>query len=483
MLKKGKEVKKFNEYLESAMVGKEPEELQLSDHDMKELAEHMKILLDYKAEAGSSSMELMNILGDISSFDVGLSYISNDLMQFAQNLADFAQSNLATVEETTASMHQVNENIDGISNTLKLLSDESGVLTEKNHTSLQVIEQVGELKEDVLKNSNEMRERIEQLVTLVNGIEGMVQSVQGIANQINLLALNASIEAARAGEHGRGFAVVADEVSNLADTTREQLAGMQKFVKEIYSASGAGKESVARVLESTEDMSGKIDSVSATMGENMEMLHQVVKSVGDINHSMEMINTATNEVNRAMEQCSSDAEDLTGMSSSVHNAAKESVKYSDGVGLINKQLFGIVKQLYTAKYSELLLISNQEIIQTLEKAKMAHMAWTDNVKQMVEEMKPRPLQMNAEKCAFGYFYGAITIRAEEVLDIWKEIGEMHTRLHAYGSKIMQYIMDHDEAGARKQLDECEGVSKKVLKLLDETQKKVEQLSAQGKNVS
>ena len=109
MLKKTKEVRRLKEYLENAMEGKAAQDLQLSDRDVQEISEKTNVLLDYKASVGSSSVELLDVLGNISSFDIGLSHISNDLTKFAGNLASFAESNLATVEETTASMHQVND--------------------------------------------------------------------------------------------------------------------------------------------------------------------------------------------------------------------------------------------------------------------------------------------------------------------------------------------------------------------------------------
>jgi len=94
---------------------------------------------------------------------------------------------------------------------------------------------VAELKEEVLKDANTMKEQIETLVDMTEKINEIVQGVDAIADQTNLLALNASIEAARAGEHGRGFAVVAEEIRKLADNTKENLEGMNLFVNNIQS--------------------------------------------------------------------------------------------------------------------------------------------------------------------------------------------------------------------------------------------------------
>lgn len=483
MLGKTREVKKLKQYLEYAMQGKDTQRLDVNDRDVQELLDRTRILLDYKANVGSSSADLLDVLGYISTFDVGLSHISNDLTKFVGELVSFANSNLATVEETTASMHQVNENIDGVSETLKILSARSNELSDKNNQSRLVMAEVTKLKQDVLDNSNDMDDRIEQLVKLVGGIESMVQSVQNIANQINLLALNASIEAARAGEHGKGFAVVADEIGSLADTTKEQLAGMQKFVQEIYTASGAGKDSVVKVLKSTEDMNVKIDSVAATIEENIQMLAQVAESVEDINQSMQTIDTVTAEVNRAMEQCSRDAEELTMMSASVHTAAEESVQYAHGVEEIDDKLVSIVKKLYTDSHESLSLISNQEVMETLQKAESAHRAWVDNIRKMVSEGKVRPLQLNAAKCAFGRFYGAIHIRPEELKSLWRQIGDLHTRLHAGGSKVVQSVMNKNEESAKNQLADCEKLSQQVIELMEDMRRKVQQMTAEGNNVS
>lgn len=483
MINRKNETKKLIEYLDITMAGGNAEKVPINNLNIKELSERTDVLLNYKTYVGEISKEFMDVLGTISSFDVGLAHISNDLTEYAGELADCAESNLAIIEETTASMHQVNENIDETAKVLKDLTDQSSSLTDENNKTKQVINDVENLKENVLKDSREMKKQIEQLFTLIENIDDMVQYVQGIANQINLLALNANIEAARAGEHGKGFAVVADEVGHLADTTKEQLAGMQKFMEQVYQASALGKNSVDKVLESTEKIGEKIDIVSMTVGENIEMLHQVAKTVENINESMEGINRVTMEVNNAMEQCSRDAENLTYMSSAVSNTATESVEYAEGVEEIDDKLSVVAQKLYADVHQGLSMISNQEVIDILKKAKTAHEAWIESVRTMVKEEKVHPLQMNPKKCAFGHFYGVIPIKASGLLELWKQIGDIHTRLHEKGPKVVQCIMDKDKRGAEKYLAECEEISEKVMKALGDMQKEVEAMSAKGEQVS
>lgn len=458
---KNNETKQLVDYMDAAMAGKKTPELRLKSKDMEQLAERIQVLLNYRKHISGASKEMLEVLGSVSNFDVGLSHISGNLTAFAGEMANVSESNLAVVEETTATMSQVNENIDNTTNTLKELADESDTLTQKNNESRAILNEVVELKENVVKNSNEMNVKIEQLIKMVGGIEGMVQNVQGIANQINLLALNASIEAARAGEHGMGFAVVAEEVRKLADTTKEQLSGMQDFVQEIYEASGSSKESVQNVLASTEEMSAKMDAVSQTVGQNIEMLQQVVETVEHINNNMQVIKEATTEVNTAMEQCSKDAEEITRMSGLVSDSAQESVEYAQGIEEIDKKLLGATKMMYANVHRGMSMISNEEIIETLEKGRHAHEVWIAKMTEMVEKMEVEPIQLNPHKCAFGHFYNTIEISNPALLKQWEKIGVVHGKLHRMGSDLVRVIMDKDSEAANNMLAECVEISKQV----------------------
>ena len=116
---------------------------------------------------------------------------------------------------------------------------------------------------------------------------------------------------------GKGFAVVANEVGNLAENTQNELNTMKDFVQKVYEASQQAQKSTERAVESTHQMSGKIDTVFDAMGTNNNMLGNITKNVTAINEYMEKIQLATEEVNTAMEQCSRGAEEITDMSIAV----------------------------------------------------------------------------------------------------------------------------------------------------------------------
>ena len=282
----------LQKYVEASMRNEKKEKPILKTEQAVKLLDQIDKALQYQRMAVREAKEIMSISSKISGFDVDMSHMANYLADFTGKLADLSQSNLSVVEETTSTMTQVMENVGYTSSRLKKLSEESATLTEKNNDGRRLLQEVEELKEGVVKDTTQMNEEILSLVGLVQEIEGIVDSVQGIASQTNLLALNASIEAARAGEQGKGFAVVATEVGKLAENTQQELNAMRDFVTKIYEASKIGQESTERTVSSTREMSGKIDAVFSTVGDNINMLQKVAEDVSAINDYMQMIQTA-----------------------------------------------------------------------------------------------------------------------------------------------------------------------------------------------
>ncbi len=466
-------------YVEDAMAGKESS-CPPSNHDVhNQVIKNFNALIENEKRMSNAAKEVLDIASSISSFDVGMSYISTKLMDFAKEMASVSESNLAIVEETTATMNQVNETIDYTADTLEKLSHESETLASKNNDSKELLEDVTELKENVICDTKIMNDKIEQLVVLATEVGKIVESVQSIANQTNLLALNAAIEAARAGEQGRGFSVVAEEVRKLADDTKHNLEGMRAFVDDIHNASREGKESMDRALVSTNQMSDKIDMVSETIGENIEMLQGVVSSVGDIHNSMQGIKLAANEISSAMETSSSDAQRLSEMTLEVSENAQESVIYAKNIAEIDDRLSDVLNHMFEGLRTGNQAITNEELQNVIEKAGKAHIQWMVNLKNIVDTMQIAPIQTNSHKCAFGHFYHAIEIKHEAIVKEWEQIDGLHDSFHSMGDKVMDAVKDKDKMLANDLYKEASGISKQILDLLSIVNQKIDQLNKQG----
>ncbi len=466
-------------YVEGSLAGKEVDCPKVDYPLHSEVLGHFEKLLNNERKMSIAAKRILDIVSSISSFDVNMSHISYQLLDFAGELATLSESNLAIVEETTASMNQVNEAIDATSQTLDDLSDESELLAKKNDESMELLIEVQTLKENVIGDTGVMNEKIQQLVDLAVEVGKIVDSVQTIAEQTNLLALNAAIEAARAGEHGRGFAVVAQEVRKLADDTKQNLEGMRQFVNHIHTAAQEGMQSLDSTLSSTGQMSDKIEAVSDTVSKNVDMLKDVIKDVEEIHASMDGIRIAASEINQAMEASSSDAERLSHMTHIIHNDASESVNFAKQISEIDDELSTIVSDMFEGLKGGKHAVSNEEFQEVIRKAMESHRQWMQGLEKIVKEMRSYPIQTNSTKCAFGHFYNAIQIEHKKIIEDWKQIDIIHNGFHNAGDKVINAVKQKNESLAKQVYKEASELSSQMLALLERVDRKIEELGKEG----
>lgn len=425
--------------------------------------------------------EVIEAASAISSFDVGLTHISKQLLEIAHEMVSLSESNLAIVEETTATVNQTTESFDVTAEILQNLSDKSKELEERNQDSKDLLVEVSDLKEHVVEDTKNMSLKINQLVDLAGEVGKIVSSVQEIANQTNLLALNASIEAARAGEHGKGFTVVAEEVRKLADDTKRNLAGMRQFVESIYNAAQEGNISMNRALVSTTDMSNKIDVVSNTVGDNIELLKGVVLGVDEIHQSMQDIQVSTRYINEAMEASSLDSQRLTNLVQNVRNDANINAEYGKQLSKFDDKLLEIASDILEKTKIHESSITNDEFIEILHKAIKGHKDWMGVVKVIIEKKKLIPVQTNHKKCTFGHYYHIIQVEHPLISADWKKIDVLHHQLHKNGEVVVNAIEKGDELRAVQVYEEAKNISNEMIQLLNGIIGVVEQLSKENKN--
>ncbi|MHB1394132.1 MAG: methyl-accepting chemotaxis protein [Clostridia bacterium] len=461
-------------YVEKRLNGDEVQEPGVEYPIYMTVLKYFNKLLTSEKQMSAAAKQMLSITASLSSFDVNMSHSAYKLIDFAKEMSMLSESNLAIVEQTTANMNQVNETVSDTSDTLEQLSAASEILVTRNNQSLSQIEEVNVLKNDVMADANIMSQQIQQLVEMANRVNNIVNDVKAIADQTNLLALNASIEAARAGEHGKGFSVVAQEIRKLADDSKKSLEGMNAFVNNIQSAALSGKQSMDSTINSTVEMSQKLDNITGTIRENVDMLHTTIEDIQVINESMDGIKGATNEINQAMEASSRDAEKLSQMTQVITKDATQSAEHAKQISQIDDSLSGIVKEMMQALLGSKNAISNQELIQNLNNAKEAHKNWVSNLRHIVDEMIAYPLQINGSKCAFGHFYNSINISHPSIEADWKAIDSIHSELHNFGYKVLVAVKKKDVAKAQECFYKAKELSESVLSYLDKVISEVEE---------
>lgn len=429
-----------------------------------------------------AAQEFVKASSNLSSLGVEMNFVSNKMLQYAQEMSRMSAENEEMIRETEAEMEEVDLTVESASDILKQLHVNTNELVSCNHDSTELLNEVNAYKNQVMEDSRLMEEKIEQLVSLAGEVDKFVESVQSIANQTNLLALNASIEAARAGEHGRGFAVVADEIRGLSDETKQNLVGMRSFLNSIKETANDSKTSIEGSVKSTGSMSEKIDLVKEAMDRNTRMLSSVSKEVADVDDMIVGIKDSTAHMKQAMLQNSDGAHNIILKTESVTTRAEANAGCAKHIEKIDDDLTKISEALFAELEKGGEVISADAVKAILANAKNAHMAWLEKLKAMVSDMKEQPLQLNPSRCAFGHYYLVMDVNNPKIKNEWNQIGTLHAAFHKTGDTVIKAIARQDEQSARDMCAEAEAMSGKLLSAISAVEEKLDELKAAGESI-
>jgi len=225
----------------------------------------------------SSEKNLDNAISTLQSFANG-SFDVRSKVEVEAKMADLL-NNINLLGESLQSMERENEESKNhILESSNNLNNTIGEIT--NTTIIEFKDSINSIVNrihDVSHKENEMVENLQTLVSNANETKEILATIGDIADQTNLLALNAAIEAARAGEHGRGFAVVADEVRKLAERTQKSLAETAATTNVLIQSISDSSETLNNNASEVSDISNDVENISAKMDEIIETLNSLAK--------------------------------------------------------------------------------------------------------------------------------------------------------------------------------------------------------------
>jgi len=291
-----------------------PEEIVVMDRSFNRLILALQKLIDHVKEGSSENATISSELS-AASHSVGENVqqsfkIINQTSAQAKQINQEISSSIVSAQNSKSEIFQANQ-------TLKDARDEISILTDRVQ---QAVETETRLAEDISRLSNE-----------ATNIKTILEVISNIAEQTNLLALNAAIEAARAGEQGRGFAVVADEVRNLAAHTQNSLNEINATITSIIDS---------------------IASVSKDMNVNTQDIQQLSEIANDvdskINHSVLSVSKATDTTDKTVTDFENMGRDVSLIVDSVmevNNISSENARSVEEIGSSAKHLNNMTEKL------------------------------------------------------------------------------------------------------------------------------------------
>lgn len=258
--------------------------------------------------SGLAAMQvhLKVMLDEITANSIVIQARSNELQQGMSQVVRQSQEQHDRVQSTAAATEEFSQSVVDVADSAEqaalAAADSQGLVHDSNVNISNSMDATGRVVSAVQQSS----ETISELNVSIEKIGAITQTIKEIADQTNLLALNAAIEAARAGEAGRGFAVVADEVRKLAERTSTSTTDISGMVAEIQNATHKAVGSMGQAVREVEEGIGM-------MRESVSGLSRITEVSGDVTLQARHIAEAAKEQAVASEQVANNMEQITSL--------------------------------------------------------------------------------------------------------------------------------------------------------------------------
>ncbi len=420
------------------------------------IGERNCIVDDIASNGDGTASALRSAINGIGSALDDILYNTNSAVAEATKLdAEISKIKLMTkkqkmqTERIATSSEEMSQTIIDISRNSSTASEEARNAVSIVEQSRAKMERTTERISSVITSTEALKASIENLTKRTQEVEEVISFIKDVADQTNLLALNAAIEAARAGEQGRGFAVVADEVRKLAERTTKATDDIGRTLNRIKDETAVTNTSMKASMVEVEASRHEIDALRVSFGE-------VIDHVQLTHDNITKIATAVEEQSAATEEVAQSVEDTLKMAVEIDRDADTLMKITDTVHANANAAAQAIEQFKFEPGRNSLM----------ERVKADHRLWVKRLYRMYHGLEKIDKVGGHRECRLGKWYYSEASQAVQHMPAFRELERPHEQLHT----MAQQCVDMYNRGQRDQclqnIAEIERISNEVVARLD-----------------
>jgi methyl-accepting chemotaxis protein len=439
-----------------------------SDDEVAELAKWFNTFMD----------KLHHMISQLAENTRALTTASEEISKSSQEQSRGAKAQSEQTTQVATAMQEMASTVQQVSENSENAANASQKAAAAARDGGKIVEETLSRMRAIADSVGDSAHKVQELGKRSDEIGQIISVIDDIADQTNLLALNAAIEAARAGEQGRGFAVVADEVRKLAERTSQATKQITDMISSIQSET---KSAVTAMHAGTKEVETGVEATSHA-GSSLHEIIQMSEQVGDmISH----IATAATEQSAATEQINGSIEQIAKITASTATAAQQTTSAFEDLSGLARSLQQLVGQFRLSSnghwgngraQTQGLSQANNGVSKNLDftRVKMAHRSWRLRLRSFLDGRENLDLKQLASHrdCELGKWIYAHAMSEYGHLHEIQALEKKHQGMHAMVRQVVELKQAGKTKEAEQEFTHVHAAAEEVVGLLSRVEKQV-----------